>query len=72
MAITGAIDIVADGAKAYCIRNGHPMMSAITGTGCQLSALTAAFITANPSQPLEAAAAPSAPWALRARSPMHG
>ena len=72
MAITGAIDIVADGAKAYCIRNGHPMMSAITGTGCQLSALTAAFITANPGQPLEAAAAPSAPWALRARSPMHG
>ena len=46
VAITGAIDIVADGAKAYCIRNGHPMMSAITGTGCQLSALTAAFITA--------------------------
>ena len=57
VAITGAIDIVADGAKAYCIRNGHPMMSAITGTGCQLSALTAAFLTANPSQPLEAAAA---------------
>ena len=57
VAITGAIDIVADGAKAYCIRNGHPMMSAITGTGCQLSALTAAFITANPGQPLEAAAA---------------
>ena len=52
---TGAV--VADGAKAYCIRNGHPMMSAITGTGCQLSALTAAFITANPGQPLEAAAA---------------
>ena len=46
VAITGAIDIVADGSKAYCIRNGHPMMSAITGTGCQLSALTAAFITA--------------------------
>ena len=33
------------------------MMSAITGTGCQLSALTAAFLTANPGQPLEAAAA---------------
>ena len=49
--------VLADGTKAYCIRNGHPMMSAITGTGCQLSALTAAFITANPSQPLEAAAA---------------
>ena len=54
VAITGAIDIVADAHKAYCIRNGHPMMSSITGTGCQLSALTAAFVTA---QPLEAAAA---------------
>lgn len=57
IAITGAIDIVADAQKAYCIRNGNAMMSCITGTGCQLSALTAAFVTANPGQPLEAAAA---------------
>ena len=57
VAITGAIDIVADGKTAYCIRNGHPMMSSITGTGCQLSAVTAAFVTANPDRPLEAAAA---------------
>ena len=57
IAITGAIDIVADGNKAYCIRNGHPMMSSITGTGCQLSAMTTAFVTANPEHPLEAAAA---------------
>ena len=57
IAITGAIDIVADAQKAYCIRNGHPMMSAVTGTGCQLSALTAAFCAANPDKPLEAAAA---------------
>lgn len=57
VAITGAIDIVADGEKAYCIRNGHPMMSSITGTGCQLSAMTAAFVTANQDKPLEAAAA---------------
>ena len=57
VAITGAIDIVADDKKAYCIRNGHPMMSSITGTGCQLSAMTAAYITANPDHPLEAAAA---------------
>ena len=57
VAITGAIDIVADGKKAYCVRNGHPMMSSITGTGCQLSAMTAAYVTANPEHPLEAAAA---------------
>ena len=55
IAITGAIDIVADGEKAYCIYNGHPMMSSITGTGCQLSAVTAAYVTANPETPLEAA-----------------
>ena len=57
IAITGAIDIVADGKQAFCIRNGRPEMSAITGTGCQLSALTTAFVTANPDRPLEAAAA---------------
>ena len=57
IAVTGAIDIVADAKKAYCIYNGCPMMSSITGTGCQLSALTAAFVTANKDHPLEAAAA---------------
>ena len=57
IAVTGAIDIVADAKKAYYIYNGHPMRSSITGTGCQLSALTAAFVTANKEHPLEAAAA---------------
>ena len=57
IAITGAIDIVANAEKAYCIYNGHSMMSSVTGTGCQLSALTAAYVTANPNHALEAAAA---------------
>ena len=56
-AVTGAIDIVADGGRAYCFFNGHPMMSSVTGTGCQLSAMTAAFVAANPDRTLEAAAA---------------
>ena len=55
--ITGAIDIVADKSKGYCIRNGHPMMSRITGSGCQLSALITAFLTANKETPLEAVVA---------------
>lgn len=50
VSISGAIDIVANANTAYCIRNGHPMMSTITGSGCQLSALTAAFVAANPAQ----------------------
>lgn len=57
IAITGAIDIVCDGEKAYIIRNGHPMMAAVTGTGCQLSAMTAAFVRANKEDILGAAAA---------------
>lgn len=57
IAVTGAIDIVADSQTAYCIFNGNPIMSAVTGTGCQLSAMTAAFVGANPDKPLEAAAA---------------
>ncbi len=57
IAITGATDVVADAQKSYVIQNGHPMMSKITGTGCMLSAITAAYLAANPSQPLEAAAA---------------
>lgn len=57
IAITGAIDIVADKDNAYCIRNGHPEMSRITGTGCQLSAMMTAYITANPDNVLQAAAA---------------
>ena len=56
IAITGAIDIVADAEKAYVIRNGRPEMGRITGTGCQLSGLCTAYLAANPEQPLEAVA----------------
>ena len=57
IAITGAIDIVADEHKAYAIRNGVPMMAKITGSGCMLSALTAAYVSANQDNPLEAVVA---------------
>ena len=57
IAITGAIDLVADGKKCYVIRNGSPMMSRITGTGCMLSGLTTAYAVANPDNIIEAVAA---------------
>lgn len=57
VAITGAIDLVSDGASCYIIRNGRPEMGKITGTGCQLSGMMTAFLAANPEQKLEAAAA---------------
>lgn len=55
--VTGAIDLVADDKICYVIRNGRPEMGKITGTGCQLSGMMTAFITANPDHKLEAAAA---------------
>ena len=43
--------------KAYVIRNGHPMMSKVSGTGCMLTAVIAAYCAANPGNHLDAAAA---------------
>ena len=57
VAITGAIDLVSDAEKCYVIRNGRPEMSRITGTGCQLSGVTTAYIAANPENKTEAVAA---------------
>lgn len=57
IAVTGAIDLVSDGERCWCIRNGRAEMSRITGTGCQLSALMTAFLVANPDRKLDAAAA---------------
>jgi hydroxyethylthiazole kinase len=57
IAITGAIDLVADSSKCFVIRNGRPEMGRITGTGCQLSGMMTAFLVANPEDKLAAAAA---------------
>lgn len=57
IAITGAIDIVSNSEKSYVIKNGHPMMSKITGTGCMLTSLIGAYCAANKDNTLDATAA---------------
>ena len=57
IAISGAIDIVADSEIAYVIRNGHPIMGKITGTGCMSTALIGAFCGGNADNILEATTA---------------
>jgi len=64
IAITGAIDLVADAEVCYVIRNGRKEMSSITGTGCQLSGVMTAFLAANPGHALAAAAAAVAAMGL--------
>lgn len=64
VAITGAIDLVADADRCYVIRNGRPEMGSITGTGCQLSGVATAFAVANPDDVTSAVAAAVAAMGL--------
>ena len=41
--VTGKEDIVTDGKKAYIIKNGHPMMAHVVGTGCMATSVIGAF-----------------------------
>lgn len=64
IAMTGAMDIVADAHQAYVIKNGHAMMGRITGTGCMLSCMMCAYLVANPLSALNACAAAVAAMGL--------
>jgi hydroxyethylthiazole kinase len=59
---SGGIDFLTDGRHTLRIPGGHPAMTKITGAGCMLSALTGAFLAANPAHPLESAAAAAVFW----------
>src|SRR5690242_10557585 len=54
--VTGPVDHVSDGERVLAVANGHPLLAAVTGTGCISSALTGCFLAAKPDEPLEAAA----------------
>jgi len=42
-AVTGAVDVVTDGSRIARVANGHPMMAAVTGTGCMATSVVAAY-----------------------------
>ncbi|MBB6284797.1 hydroxyethylthiazole kinase [Geobacillus subterraneus] len=48
VAITGKEDVVTDGQAAYLIRNGHPLLTKVTGTGCLLTSVVGAFAAVEP------------------------
>lgn len=54
ISMTGAIDIIADSTRANIIYNGNPLMTKISGTGCMLTTLIAAYCGANPDHIFEA------------------
>lgn len=40
---SGEVDYISDGSKLYKVKNGHPMLSTVTGTGCMATTMTAVF-----------------------------
>jgi hydroxyethylthiazole kinase len=54
--VTGPVDHVSDGERTVKVANGHPLLAAITGTGCMSTALTGCFLAVKPDEPLDAAA----------------
>jgi hydroxyethylthiazole kinase len=44
LAITGPVDLVTDGNRVLRVKNGHPLMGYVTGTGCTATATIGAFL----------------------------
>ncbi|MGI9537241.1 MAG: hydroxyethylthiazole kinase [Desulfocapsaceae bacterium] len=48
LAITGPIDFITDGTRIIRVKNGHPLMPVVTGTGCSATAIIGAFAAVDP------------------------
>jgi hydroxyethylthiazole kinase len=70
--VTGSVDHVSDGERVLAVANGHPLLAAVTGTGCMSSALTGCFLAVKPEEPLEAAAEALAAFGIAAEDAAAG
>ncbi|MEO8518760.1 MAG: hydroxyethylthiazole kinase [Dermatophilaceae bacterium] len=57
IAVSGPIDHITDGERMVRLSNGHPWLTQVTGVGCALGALMAAFAAVVPDALVAAAAA---------------
>jgi len=55
VSMSGATDIITDGKRIETVCNGHPLMPRVTAMGCTATAITGAFLSVEPSDPLMAA-----------------
>jgi len=65
VAISGAVDHLTDGRRLVRVHNGHPWLTWVTGAGCGLGALIAAFAACG-RDPLIAATAATAAFTVAA------
>ncbi|WP_292365656.1 MULTISPECIES: hydroxyethylthiazole kinase [unclassified Methanoculleus] len=57
VAMTGAVDVVTDGTHVYLVGNGNPAMDRLSGTGCMVASVTAAFVAVGDDRAVASAAA---------------
>jgi hydroxyethylthiazole kinase len=57
VAVSGPVDHITDGSTIVRLSNGHPWLTRVTGVGCALGALMAAFVAVVPDALVAAAAA---------------
>jgi hydroxyethylthiazole kinase len=60
VAVSGPVDHITDGDRTVLISNGHPWMTQVTGVGCALGALMAAFAAVSTDRLIAAATATAA------------
>jgi hydroxyethylthiazole kinase len=46
--ITGPEDLVVDGSRRFVVKNGHPLMSRVVGTGCMAASVIGTFAAVEP------------------------
>jgi hydroxyethylthiazole kinase len=57
VSVTGPVDLITNGSSTYRVANGHFLMPMVTGLGCAVSAVTAAFAATEPDPVMAATAA---------------
>ncbi len=48
VAVTGPVDFITDGSRAWRVANGDPMMPLVTALGCSLTGVVGAFLVGQP------------------------
>ena len=57
VAMTGAVDVIADQKRVFLVENGDPMMDRLSGTGCMAASVTGAFAAVGDDHAVSTAAA---------------
>lgn len=66
VAVSGATDVITDGARIVRVDNGSPLLQQVTGAGCALGAVVAACAAVTPDDVLEATVAAHLVWGVAA------